>query len=49
MSLGKFLSNLRREKQSSRDDDMFKMLKMLARASQEANKETEQWRKGFLK
>lgn len=28
---------------------MFKMLKTLARASQEANKETEQWRKGFLK
>lgn len=25
------------------------MFKMLARASQEANKETEQWRKGFLK
>lgn len=48
MSLSKYLSNLRRKKKNSRDDDMFKMLKMLARASQEANKETEQWRKGLL-
>jgi len=46
LSLSKYSSNLRRKKKSSRDDSM---LKMLTRTSQEANKETQQWTKGFLK